>query len=395
MRFASSLLPALPMSDAMDPEITLYVHWPFCLKKCPYCDFNTHVGDAVDHRRWRAALLAELTYFASETKGRRLTGIFFGGGTPSLMEAETVAQVIAMTRRHWPAADDVEITLEANPTTVEAALFEDFRRAGVNRLSLGIQSFDDRALKFLGRTHGGAEAARAFALAAETFPRSSFDLIYARPGQTAASWRDELERAAAMAVGHLSLYQLTVERGTEFAKQGVLEAAEPTAAALYEITQERLASANLNAYEISNHAKPGEECRHNLAIWRGGDYVGVGPGAHGRLRNHGRTEACRQIPRPDRWLDAVERTGHGTANRTTLGDEERAEEILMTGLRLTTGIEHQTFQSAAGRTFEETIERGRLEPLIDGGFLVLDDDGLRVTAAGLPRLNAVIAALLA
>lgn len=379
----------------MDPEITLYVHWPFCLKKCPYCDFNTHVGDAVDHRRWRAALLAELAYFASETKGRRLTGIFFGGGTPSLMEAETVAQVIAMTRRHWPAADDVEITLEANPTTVEAALFEDFRRAGVNRLSLGIQSFDDRALKFLGRTHGGGEAARAFALAAETFPRSSFDLIYARPGQTAASWRDELERAAAMAVGHLSLYQLTVERGTEFAKQGVLEAAEPTAAALYEITQERLASANLNAYEISNHAKPGEECRHNLAIWRGGDYVGVGPGAHGRLRNHGRTDACRQIPRPDRWLDAVERTGHGTANRTTLGDEERAEEILMTGLRLTTGIEHQTFQSAAGRTFEETIERGRLEPLIDGGFLVLDDDGLRVTAAGLPRLNAVIAALLA
>lgn len=395
MRFANSLLPALLMNDAMDPEITLYVHWPFCLKKCPYCDFNTHVGDAVDHRRWRAALLAELAYFASETKGRRLTGIFFGGGTPSLMEAETVAQVIAMTRRHWPAADDVEITLEANPTTVEAALFEDFRRAGVNRLSLGIQSFDDRALKFLGRTHGGAEAARAFALAVEIFPRSSFDLIYARPGQTAASWRDELERAATMAVGHLSLYQLTVERGTKFAKQGVLEAAEPTAAALYEITQERLASANLNAYEISNHAKPGEECRHNLAIWRGGDYVGVGPGAHGRLRNHGRTDACRQIPRPDRWLDAVERTGHGTANRTTLGDEERAEEILMTGLRLTTGIEHQTFQSAAGRTFEETIERGRLEPLIDGGFLVLDDDGLRVTAAGLPRLNAVIAALLA
>ena len=395
MRFANSSLPALLMNDAMDPEITLYVHWPFCLKKCPYCDFNTHVGDAVDHRRWRTALLAELAHFASETRGRRLTGIFFGGGTPSLMEAETVAQVIAMTRRHWLAADYVEITLEANPTTVEAALFEDFRRAGVNRLSLGIQSFDDRALKFLGRTHGGAEAARAFALAAEIFPRSSFDLIYARPGQTAASWRDELERAAAMAVGHLSLYQLTVERGTEFAKQGVLEAAEPTAAALYEITQERLASANLNAYEISNHAKPGDECRHNLAIWRGGDYVGVGPGAHGRLRNHGRTDACRQIPRPDRWLDAVERTGHGTANRTTLGDEERAEEILMTGLRLTTGIEHQTFQSAAGRTFEETIERGRLEPLIDGGFLVLDDDGLRVTAAGLPRLNAVIAALLA
>ena len=383
------------MNDAMDPEITLYIHWPFCLKKCPYCDFNSHVGDAVDHRRWRAALLAELAYFASETKGRRLTGIFFGGGTPSLMEAETVAQVIAMARRHWPAADDVEITLEANPTTVEAALFEDFRRAGVNRLSLGIQSFDDRALEFLGRTHGGAEAARAFALASEIFPRSSFDLIYARPGQTAASWRDELERAAAMTVGHLSLYQLTVERGTEFAKQGVLEAAEPTAAALYEITQECLASANLNAYEISNHAKPGDECRHNLAIWRGGDYVGVGPGAHGRLRNHGRTDACRQIPRPDRWLNAVERTGHGTANRTTLGDEERAEEILMTGLRLTTGIEHQTFHSAAGRTFEETIERGRLEPLIDGGFLVLDDDGLRATAAGLPRLNAVIAALLA
>ena len=379
----------------MDRAIALYVHWPFCLKKCPYCDFNSHVGGDVDHRRWRAALLAELSYFAGETKGRRLTSIFFGGGTPSLMKAETVAQVIAAARLHWPGTDDVEITLEANPTTVEAAIFKDFRGAGVNRLSLGIQSFDDRALAFLGRTHGGAEAVRAYALAADIFPRSSFDLIYARPGQTAASWRDELERAADMAVGHLSLYQLSVERGTEFAKQGVREADEPMAAALYEMTQECLAAAGLEAYEISNHARPGDECRHNVDIWRGVDYAGVGPGAHGRLRDHGRTDACRQIARPDRWLDAVEKTGHGTANRTTLAHSERVQELLMTGLRLTAGIEHGTFQSAVGRTFEETIKPGRLEPLIDGGFVVLDDTGLRATAAGLLRLNAVIAQLAA
>ena len=379
----------------MDRGISLYVHWPFCLRICPYCDFNCHAGADVDHRRWRAALLAELEYYASETKGRRVSSVFFGGGTPSLMEAETVARLIAAAGRHWPGADDVEITLEANPTTVEAALFEDFRCAGVNRLSLGIQSFDDRALHFLGRTHGAAEAVGAFALAVDIFPRSSFDLIYARPGQTAASWRDELERAADMAAGHLSLYQLSVERGTEFAKEGVREADEPTAAALYEMTQERLGLAGLAAYEISNHARAGEECRHNLAIWRGGDYVGVGPGAHGRLRDHGRTDACRQIARPDRWLAAVEGNGHGTANRTTLGVEERAEELLMTGLRLTNGIERWTFQSAAGRTLEETIKPGRLAPMIDGGFVVLDDAGLRATAAGRLRLNAVLAAMVA
>jgi oxygen-independent coproporphyrinogen-3 oxidase len=303
--------------------------------------------------------------------------------------------MIAAAQSHWPGDDDVEITLEANPTTVEAALFKDFCQAGVNRLSLGIQSFDDRALQFLGRTHGAAEAVRAFALAVDIFPRSSFDLIYARPGQTVPSWLNELECAVDMAVGHLSLYQLTVERGTEFSKLGVREAAEPMAASFYEMTQARLASAGLHAYEISNHARPGDECRHNLAIWLGGDYVGVGPGAHGRLRNHGQTDACRQISRPDRWLDAVERTGHGTANRTTLDGTERVEELLMTGLRLTTGIGNYTFQSATGYTFEKAIERGRLEPLIDGGFLVLDDNGLRATAAGLLRLNAVIAALLA
>ena len=379
----------------MGRGLEVYVHWPFCLRKCPYCDFNSHAGADVDHGRWRAALLAELAYYAKETKGRRVSSLFFGGGTPSLMEAETVAQLIAAAQHHWPGADDVEITLEANPTTVEAALFEDFRKAGVNRLSLGIQSFDDRALQFLGRTHGAAEAERAFAVAVKIFPRTSFDLIYARPGQTRASWCDELERAADMASGHLSLYQLSVERGTEFAKEGVPEADEPTAVALYEITQERLVSAGLSAYEISNHARAGDECRHNLAIWRGGDYVGVGPGAHGRLRDHERTDACRQIAGPERWLAAVEKNGNGIANRTTLGVEERAAELLMTGLRLTAGIERRAFRKAAGCSLEETIGPGRLEPLIEGGFLVDDDAGLRTTAAGRLRLNAVIAALMA
>ena len=379
----------------MSPGFGIYVHWPFCTSKCPYCDFNSHVAEAVDDRRWRAALLGELGHFASETQGRQVSSVFFGGGTPSLMDPATVAALIQAVDDHWPVAGDVEITLEANPSTAEAGRFRAFRDAGVNRLSLGVQSLDDQALAFLGRTHGAREAMRALAMAADTFRRISFDLIYARPGQTVAAWRAELERAVELAGGHISVYQLTIEAGTAFHKSRIEEASEGTAAALFEATEERLGKAGLAAYEVSNHARPGEACRHNLNCWRGGDYLGVGPGAHGRLSANGRTDAIRQIPRPDRWLSAVETRGHGTANRTALEVHERREELLMTGLRLTEGVRRDTFRRLAGANLDDVLDGARTASLVEGGFLVADQAGLRTTAAGRLRLNAVIAALLA
>src|SRR5262252_8891286 len=268
------------------PGFGLYVHWPFCLSKCPYCDFNSHVREAIDHERWRDALLLELDHYAADTPARRLTSIFFGGGTPSLMAPDTVAAVIERAARHWPFAPDIEITLEANPTSVEAGKFAGFRSAGVNRVSLGVQALNDADLKFLGRHHSAAEARAAIEIARRSFRRHSFDLIYARPGQSAAAWRAELAEAIALAGDHLSVYQLTIEPETVFGaahRRGELQVPEEEdAAALYELTQELLGAAGLPAYEISNHARPGEESRHNLAYWRYRTYAGIGPGAHGR-----------------------------------------------------------------------------------------------------------------
>jgi len=387
-------------SDATgDPGFGLYVHWPFCLSKCPYCDFNSHVRAAVDHGRWWAALLRELDHYAADTQGRRLTSIFFGGGTPSLMEPTTVAAVIARAGEHWPFAPDIEITLEANPTSVEAGKFAGFRGAGVNRVSLGVQALNDADLKFLGRHHSAAEARAALDIARRHFERYSFDLIYARPGQSATAWSAELAEALDLAGDHLSVYQLTIEAETVFGaahRRGELHVPdEDEAGALFELTQALLDAAGLPAYEISNHARPGGESRHNLTYWRYGDYIGIGPGAHGRLTIGGDKFATRQHRAPEAWLAAVEAAGHSTRQRDPVAAEDRLSELLMMGLRTVDGVRRSRVAAECGRPLEALIDKARLARLVDGGFLRLDGAGLRATAAGRQRLNAVIADLLA
>jgi oxygen-independent coproporphyrinogen-3 oxidase len=381
----------------VDGGFGIYLHWPFCRSKCPYCDFNSHVRAQVDQARWRQALLAELDHYAEATAGRRLDSVFFGGGTPSLMPPATVAALIERIAQHWPMSQDVEITLEANPTSVESANFAELAAAGVNRVSLGIQALNDADLRFLGRGHSAAEALAALDLARRHFRRFSFDLIYARPGQTPEAWAAELKQALDLAGEHISLYQLTIEANTafegayrrgEFAIPG-----EETAADLYEATQATLEGAGLPAYEISNHARSGAECRHNLVYWRGGDYLGVGPGAHGRLTEAGQRFVTRQHRAPEAWLAQVEANGHATRERRALTRLERQEELLLMGLRLTAGIGRARFRHALGREIEEAIAPSHLAPFIDGGFIELDDDGLRATSAGRQRLNAVLAAL--
>jgi oxygen-independent coproporphyrinogen-3 oxidase len=353
----------------------------------------------VDHGRWRDALLAELSHYAAQLSDRNIVSIFFGGGTPSLMEPATSAALIDAIAGHWSLADDTEITLEANPTSVEAGRFRDFRSAGINRLSIGVQALDDSALGFLGRSHDRTQAVDAVALAGAIFPRTSFDLIYARPGQTIADWTRELSEALAMGPEHLSLYQLTIERGTPFYsahRRGDFQIpAEGLGSALYEVTQELCGKRGLPAYEISNHARPGSECRHNLVYWTGGDYVGIGPGAHGRLSIGGAVFATEQIPGPANWLEAVAASGFGTRKSEALDATARIEEILMMGLRLRDGLTRDAFLSATAREFEDVLEPRRLRRLIDADFLEIDSRGLRATAGGLVRLNAVLAALLA
>lgn len=385
--------------DQVNISFSLYIHWPFCLSKCPYCDFNSHVWDSIDRRRWRTALLSELNHFALETSGRTVTSVFFGGGTPSLMAPETAAALIAAVRNRWPVADDLEITLEANPNSAEAGRFRAFRDAGVNRLSVGVQSFRDENLSFLGRGHSVTEAKSALEMAADVFPRFSFDLIYGLAGQSPEDWGRELDEALecaqSLGAGHLSLYQLTIEPGTPFYRDGVKAAGGDEGARLYAITQDKLIEAGLPAYEISNHARPGSECRHNLQIWRGGAYAGVGPGAHGRLPALRRTEALYQIHAPDRWLAAVESKGHGTAKRLALPRRARAEELLMTGLRLIEGVGRERFQSLTGRGIEGFIDKDGLKRMTGGGFVEADEAGLRATPAGLLCLNEVLRHLLA
>jgi oxygen-independent coproporphyrinogen-3 oxidase len=369
------------------------------LSKCPYCDFNSHVRDRVDHAAWRTALLRELDHYADETGGRTLTSIFFGGGTPSLMEPATVAATIERAGQRWRFADDIEITLEANPTSVEAAKFAALGDAGVNRVSLGVQALNDADLRFLGRQHSAAEARAAIEIARRNFRRTSFDLIYARPGQTIAAWRDELAAALALAGDHLSVYQLTIEPETVFGaafRRGELTVPdEDAAAALFELTQDVLATAGLPAYEVSNHARPGGECRHNLTYWRYGDYVGIGPGAHGRLTLGGEKVATRQHRAPEAWLAAVGARGHATRQRDAIPPRDRLMELLMMGLRTTEGVDRGRVSAECGRTLEDALDRTKLGRLIDGEFLVLDDAGLRATTSGRQRLNAVVGELLA
>jgi oxygen-independent coproporphyrinogen-3 oxidase len=386
---------------AGDPgTLALYVHWPFCKAKCPYCDFNSHVRDQVDHATWAAALTAEVRRVALQAPGRVLTSIFFGGGTPSLMAPGTVAAVIDAAARAWAFAPDIEITLEANPTSVEAGRLADFRAAGVNRASLGVQSLDPGDLRFLGRQHSAGEALAAVEIARNTFPRVSFDLIYARPGQSVASWSAELGQALAFGPDHLSVYQLTIEEGTAFhaaVRRGDWAPLdEESQAALYEATQEILNAAGLPAYEISNHARPGNESRHNLTYWRYGDYAGIGPGAHGRLgAGDGTAIATAAWRKPESWLDHVTNRGDGTESLATLDPATRVDECLMMGLRLSEGVPLSRIERLGGRPFADIVAPRRLTRLVDGGFLTLAGDRLVATATGRAVLNTLLGELLA
>jgi oxygen-independent coproporphyrinogen-3 oxidase len=364
-------------------NLALYVHWPFCVSKCPYCDFNSHVRGSVDQGAWREALLRDLAWEAEAFPGRGLSSIFFGGGTPSLMEPATVAALIEAADRHWGLAPDVEITLEANPSSVEAARFADLASAGVNRVSLGLQSLDDSALRFLGRAHDSAEGLAALETAQGCFGRVSFDLIYALPGQSEEAWAAQLGRALRFGTGHLSLYQLTIEPGTRFAAmeaRGELVARDPDeAAALYEVTQAMTEQAGLPAYEISNHARPGEESRHNLAYWRYRPYLGVGPGAHGR-RGGAATQRHRK---PENWLAALGRNGHGIVEETALSREEQSTEALLMGLRLSEGV---GLDAVLGRLDLVAVER-----LEGHGLLARSGSRLVVTPPGRLLLDGILA----
>jgi putative oxygen-independent coproporphyrinogen III oxidase len=378
--------------------LAVYIHWPFCLSKCPYCDFNSHVRERVDAARWTRALVADLDHQVALAPDRIVTSIFFGGGTPSLMPPETVAALVARVRALWPVAPDLEVTLEANPNSAEAERFAGFAEAGINRLSLGIQALLPEALRFLGRGHDRDEAIAAIRLARNTFARYSFDLIYARPGQSLAAWEAELDEALSLCGDHLSLYQLTIEPGTAFGNRAArgeeLAADEETGAALFEATQLRLASAGLPAYEISNHARPGAECRHNLAYWRYDDYLGIGPGAHGRVTREGAKVATRQRRAPEAWLAALESTGTAIDETTPIPRDTAVEEMLMMGLRLVEGVARKRLEAVAGRAVEELFADA-LPRLVDGGFLTLDAACLAATATGRQRLNAVLGALIA
>ena len=381
----------------MTAPLALYIHWPFCQAKCPYCDFNSHVRDGIDQSRWRAALLAELEAALDGLEGRRLTSVFFGGGTPSLMDPQTAGALIARATALVRPADDIEITLEANPASAEAARFAGYRDAGVNRLSLGVQALDDAALRFLGRAHSLAEARAAIERARKIFPRLSFDLIYARAGQTPESWAAELAEAVTLSADHLSLYQLTIEPGTRFHTRGrrgeVLTAEEETAVALYEATQATLSGIGLPAYEVSNHAAPGAESRHNLAYWRYWDYAGIGPGAHGRVTRDGRKTATVRERLPERWLARVERDGHALKETEAIDPDRRMRELLLMGLRLAEGVPESRLGTEADRGFE-ALDRARLRALTEAGYLTLENGMLRATATGRLRLDAVLGYLL-
>jgi putative oxygen-independent coproporphyrinogen III oxidase len=398
-------LSAADHSDSTAPEplppdraaFGLYIHWPFCLSKCPYCDFNSHVRrEQIDETRWVRAFAAEIATTAARVPGRVVSTIFFGGGTPSLMRPQTVGGIIEAIARHWQIHPDAEITLEANPTSVEAERFRGYRSAGVNRVSLGVQALDDRALAALGRTHSTREALDAVAVARAVFDRYSFDLIYARPEQTPEQWSRELRSALSEAGEHVSLYQLTIEAETPFAALHATGKLKPpneeTARILYDVTQEICAAHDLPAYEISNHARPGGECRHNLIYWRAHEYAGIGPGAHGRLDIGDERHATATEKRPESWLARVETDGHALVTNDVLTSAEAADEFLLMGLRLAEGIDVTRYAQIAGRA----IEADRIALLRQHGLIETTAAGrMRVTLSGFPLLDSVVADLAA
>ena len=380
----------------MNVPFGIYVHWPFCAAKCPYCDFNSHVRSQIDAQAWADATARELAYYAALQGGPRplVSSIFFGGGTPSLMPGSALGKVLEASARLWPVAPEVEITLEANPASADATRFQDYRSAGVNRLSLGLQALDDAALRFLGRLHTVDEALAALRLAQRLFGRVSIDLIYARAGQTRQAWQDELGRALGLGTEHLSLYQLTIEDATLFARRAArgetLVPADEQAVALYECTQELTSAAGRPAYEISNHAAPGAECHHNLVYWRYGAYVGVGPGAHGRLDTAGGRVATHNEKFPERWLDQVSQHGHGGVAATLLSAQEAAEELLLMGLRLREGVDLAALEAR----FHWHADPQRLAALREAGWVRLQNGWLSVTPPGRLVLNRLISELL-
>lgn len=369
----------------------LYLHWPYCQSKCPYCDFNSHVMGVVDQNVWRESYLAEIARYAEETSGNLLQTIYFGGGTPSLMQPELVADVIAAIRKAWPTANDLEITLEANPGSVEVGKFRDFRAAGVNRVSLGLQALNDEALKALGRAHTKREALTALTVARSTFDRVNFDLIYARQFQTLDEWRAELSEALAMASDHLSLYQLTVEEGTAFHKRAAVGKlpglpVEDLGAEMYDLTQEMTNAAGLPAYEVSNHARPGSESRHNLIYWRGGDYVGIGPGAHGRIGGADGRAATVAHKSPTKWLQSVQKTNSGESEREVLQPEDVAIEYLLMAMRTNDGVSLGRYRAMRGATLSDD----KIQGLSDLGLVEVVDDHIRTTTKGRPLLNGIL-----
>lgn len=382
-------------SSADGGPLALYIHWPFCLAKCPYCDFNSHVRERIPSERFIAALRKELAHEAARLGRRSLTSIFFGGGTPSLMPPEGVAALIEDTRKLFDADPNIEITLEANPTSVEAARLQGFRDAGVNRVSLGVQSLRDDALKMLGREHSAGQAVRALEMARKIFPRVTFDLIYARPGQSREDWRAELAQALDLVADHVSLYQLTIEDGTKFEglfRQGKLVLPdEDLAAALYDDTTEVAARHGLSAYEVSNYAVPGAESRHNLTYWRYGDYLGIGAGAHGRLTLDGQLLATRRHRAPEIWAEKVEQTGSGETSADPLDRLDRSREMLLMGLRLAEGVSSAAFEARTGCVFADALDDDVLQLCLEERYLrQLTGGGLVATPSGRVRLEAIL-----
>ncbi|MEO1640185.1 MAG: radical SAM family heme chaperone HemW [Pseudomonadota bacterium] len=373
----------------------LYIHWPFCQAKCPYCDFNSHVVARIDQQAWAEAYVSEIARVGAETEGHVLQSVFFGGGTPSLMDPDVVDQVLEAVRRTWPIANSIEITLEANPTSVEAGRFAAYRAAGVNRVSMGVQALNDADLRALGRLHTAAEAMEAFEIARDVFERVSFDLIYARQGRSAADWAAELRQALSLAVDHLSLYQLTIEDGTAFGDRfaaGKLRGLpdEDLGADLYDLTQEICADAGFANYEISNHARPGAESVHNRIYWQSGDYAGIGPGAHGRLTFGALRYATETVLAPGAWLQQVREMGTGELPREALDREARLSEFLLMGMRLTDGVDLSRFPELASGIYLNNIKR-----LCEDGLIERADQRLRLTPQGRPLLNAILRQLLA
>ncbi len=386
------------MPDCSDDLFGVYVHWPFCKAKCPYCDFNSHVSDTVDHEKWAASFVKEIDHTTQQTGKRNVTSIFFGGGTPSLMNPKTVEIILNHIAKVWNVSPDIEITLEANPTSIEAQKFKDFKAAGINRVSIGVQSLRDDDLKFLGRQHSAQEAIGAIKTAEQIFDRYSFDLIYARPEQNINDWKNELNDALQYAQGHLSLYQLTIEQGTPFytqAARGEFRIPEADQAGeFYEVTQEILEGANMPAYEISNHAIAGQESAHNLTYWQYGDYAGIGPGAHGRITIKGQKFATRVRRAPDVWLDYVAKDGHGYHPFQEVSQDERLIEMMMMGLRLRQGIALKNIEKETGVDWRMSIQQDKINHLIDGDFIKLTKTHIVPTSKGMQKLNALLSYLL-